>query len=303
MILEYSKDNIDIMHLEGAVFQSVEKADGVTSISMVDGGVKINGYNIPITDNGDVFVVDLSQLPYSDKISEYMSNIWGGGRMFPNVYSEDMPLDSIEPRNVDRFVPSDVEDFYDVYEDWINMAVEESLEEGVETGFMQDSMDNILGLSYGTINSVTWPTSIVERHGMRFHTHPEITFLADPSVADLELLQKSRGSVCADAIISTFGTDEIFTISYTVKIEDEDVNPQDEVDKYIENMVEMGIEELSIGKKLSEEDKIDKEPNAFDKGGIENLARGRIDQPEKRDMIRQIASDGYRIEVTWGVIE
>lgn len=303
MILEYSKDSIDIMHLEGAVFQSVEKADGVTSISIVDNGVKINGYNIPITEGEDIFTVDLSELPYSDEVSEYLSNIWGNGRMFPNVYNEDIPLDNIEPKNVDRFVPSDVEDFYDVYRDWINVAVEESLKEDVETGFMQGSIDNILGISYGTISSVTWPTSMVERHGMRFHTHPEITFLADPSVADLELLQKSRGSVCADAIVSTFGTDDIFTISYTIKIEDGDVDPQEEVDNYIENMVEMGIEELSIGKKLSEEGKVDEKPDSFDKGGIENLARGRIDQPEKRDMIRQIASDGYRIEVTWGVIE
>jgi len=303
MILEYSIENVDIMHLEGAVFQAFHKANGVTSVSFTEEYVQINGYDIPITEEKGVYSIDFSNIPNEKQVVDSMANVWEDGRMFPNVYPEEIQLDDIDPKNVDRFVPSTVEEFYDIYNEWIVEAIEKTLELHIETGFMQDSLDNILGVLEGKEGSITWPKSLVSRHGMRFHTHPEVTFMADPSISDLEILYSTKGEVGADAIASTFGTEEIVMLSYTVKIRDDNAVPEEEVEKYIQTMKDMAREELKVGKHLAKKDIISLDPYDFDKGDIDSMVEKRIDMKSKRDMIRQIASEGYRIEPSWGVIE
>jgi hypothetical protein len=300
--MRYSKEGIDIMHIEDAIFQSVNKASKVTSVDVSNGVFVINGKEMEILDEEGEYVVDLSPLPNEGKVSRYMSNIWDGYRIFPNSYADDVPLDEIEPTQVDRYVPTDVEEFYSIYKGWVEECIEQTLEKDSETGFVQDSMDNILGVIVGELGKITWPVSIVERHGVRFHTHPEITFTADPSVADLEILKSTKGEVGADAVASTFGLDEIYTIGYVVKIRDKSVEPEEEVRNYIDEMLTLVEEELAIGKKLVREGKLDLDEKVFG-DDIEEMAKSRVDTEEKRKMIREIAADGYRIEASWAVVE
>jgi hypothetical protein len=302
MILEYSRDSVDRMHVEGAVFHSVNKNSRVTSVDFNMDGVAINGKQIDISVDNGVITVDFSNHPEPDSIARYMKEVWNGRRIFPNCYAEDMPADEYEPTQVERFIPTDVEHFYDVYEEWVNRCVDATLEKNVESGFYQDSLDNIMGIATGELGKLTWPVSIIQRHGMRFHTHPQITFTADPSVADLELLAEATGSVAADAVASTFGVRDIYTISYTAKVEDDSVDPDEEVRKYISEMKDLVEEELAIGKMLIDEGKLDMDKEVFGKN-INQMAKNRVDKKEKRDMIRQIALKGYRIEPSWAVVQ
>jgi hypothetical protein len=302
MILEYSRDSVDRMHVEGAVFHSVNKNSRVTSVDFNMDGVAINGKQIDISVDNGVITVDFSNHPEPDSIARYMKEVWNGRRIFPNCYAEDMPADEYEPTQVERFIPTDVEHFYDVYEEWVNRCVDATLEKNVESGFYQDSLDNIMGITTGELGKLTWPVSIIQRHGMRFHTHPQITFTADPSVADLELLDEATGSVAADAVASTFDVRDIYTISYTAKVEDGSVDPDEEVRKYISEMKDLVEEELAIGKMLIDEGKLDMDKEVFGKS-INQMAKNRVDKKEKRDMIRQIALKGYRIEPSWAVVQ
>lgn len=300
--MEYGKGEIDIMHIEDAVFQSVNKASRVTSVDINADTMLVNGREIKIDETEDSYQVDLSQFPNEDKIEGYMTNIWDGLRIFPNVYSDDVPTDAIEPSQTGRYVPTDVEEFYGTYNSWIEECISQTLEKDAETGFVQDSIDNILGVIVGDLGKIEWPKSIIRRHGLRFHTHPEITFTADPSVADLEILHKTGGSVGADAIASTFGVDDIYTMSYVVMIADESSSPEQEVEDYIDEMVDLVEEELAIGKMLVREGKLSLDEEVFGKD-IREMAKARVDTKEKRDMIRQIAKEGYRIEESWVVVE
>lgn len=302
MILEYSRDSVDRMHVEGAVFHSINKNSRVTSVDFNIDGVAINGKQINIDVGDGVIAVDFSNHPNPDSIAGYMREVWNGRRIFPNCYAEDIPSDEYEPTQVDRFIPTDVEHFYDVYEGWVNKCVDVTLEENLESGFYQDSLDNIMGIVTGELGKLTWPVSIIQRHGMRFHTHPQITFTADPSVADLELLAEATGGVAADAVASTFGVRDIYTISYTAKVEDDSVDPDEEVRKYISEMKDLVEEELAIGKMLIDEGKLDMDKEAFGKN-INQMAKNRVDKKEKRDMIRQIALKGYRVEPSWAVVQ
>jgi hypothetical protein len=302
MILEYSRDSVDRMHVEGAVFHSINKNSRVTSVDFNTGGVAINGKQINIDVDDEVITVDFSNHPNPDYIAGYMREVWNGRRIFPNCYAEDIPSNEYEPTQVDRFIPTDVEHFYDVYEEWVNRCVDATLEKNVESGFYQDSLDNIMGIATGELGKLTWPVSIIQRHGMRFHTHPQITFTADPSVADLELLDEATGGVAADAVASTFDVRDIYTISYTAKVEDSSVDPDEEVRKYISEMKDLVEEELAIGKMLIDEGKLDMDKEVFGKS-INQMAKNRVDKKEKRDMIRQIALKGYRIEPSWAVVQ
>lgn len=302
MILEYSRDSVDRMHVEGAVFHSTNKNSRVTSVDFNIDGVAINGKQINIDVGDRVIAVDFSNHPNPDSIAGYMREVWNGRRIFPNCYAEDIPSDEYEPTQVDRFIPTDVEHFYDVYEGWVNKCVDVTLEENLESGFYQDSLDNIMGIVTGELGKLTWPVSIIQRHGMRFHTHPQITFTADPSVADLELLAEATGGVAADAVASTFGVRDIYTISYTAKVEDDSVDPDEEVRKYISEMKDLVEEELAIGKMLIDEGKLDMDKEVFGKN-INQMAKNRVDKKEKRNMIRQIALKGYRVEPSWAVVQ
>jgi len=300
--MEYSKDSVDIMHIEDAVFQSVNNASRVTSVDIDKETMLVNGREIIIEESDGAYHLDLSEFPNQEEIETYMANIWNGLRMFPKSYADDVPTDDIEPAQAGRYVPTDVEEFYETYNSWIEECIIQTLEQDSETGFVQDSIDNILGIIVGELGKIEWPKSIIRRHGLRFHTHPEITFTADPSVADLEVLQKTKGVVGADAIASTFGVDDIYTISYTVRVEDEQVSPEEEVEDYIDTMIDLVEEELAIGKMLIDKGKLDLDKEVFGKD-IREMARARVDVKEKKDMVRQIAKEGYRIEESWAVVE
>lgn len=302
-ILEFDKVLVDKMHIEGAIFHAVNSAEGIDSFECKGGGVFINGNTVTIKETCCEYIVDLSQLQDSDLVADKLETITNGGRMFPDSYSGDIPLDNINPINGGREVPVDVNSFYNKYGGWVDKSVSESFDNRVETAFLQDSLDNILGVELGDIDRITWPKSIVERHGIRFHTHPEIAFPADPSVADLKIIAKTDGNISADAIASTFGVERPFSLMYMTKQKEDGVVPREEVEYYVSSMRKMIEEELLVAFDLIEDGIIDINENNLGVGTIEQISSRRVDNDDKKDIVREMAEDGYTFEISWEVIE
>jgi len=301
-VLEISSSLVDRMHIEGALFHAINKEEGIQNFDSKGGGVSINGYTIPIHDDGSFFSIDLTDVGPMEKVADSMEAIIGHGRLFPNVYKESIKLDNITPTKVDRSISTDADSFMTDFYDWSKACMSLSVKEEIETGFIQDSLDNIVGIIQGGEGSIMWPESILPRHGMRFHTHPQMWFMADPSVQDLKILRESEGNVCADAVASTFGVRGIGMLSYTMKERDNNVNVDKTVSRYIDEMVEMGVHEANIYLELKEDGIIDFDSTWINTDSLRESVRNRIARDEKREVLENIAKDGYRLSGTWEVV-
>jgi hypothetical protein len=300
--IEFDKVFVDRMQIEDAVWQAVFAESGQREFEVIGDGIRVGNGIATISETCCEYNVDLSGLNNPESIADRLETIIENGRTFPDSYSDMVPLDDIQPTSIDRYVVEDVTEFYEDFENWVNVCVNITENEKIETGFVQDSIDNILGVVEGKLGSITWPPSIVERHGMRFHTHPELGYQADPSVADLDVLVDTKGKVAGEAVASTFGRERPFTLSYTLKYKQGDVDPDEEVENYVDVMSELVIEEMRIVQELAEKGVIDIDPDDYGPGSVQDIAEKRVDIPQKREKIRQMAQEGYRIEPTWTVV-
>lgn len=302
MILEISSNLVDRMHVEGALFHAISAENGLSGFDSLGGGVRINGDLITIKDTGSIFEVDLSAVPSEGEVVDRMETIIGQGRYFPDTYEDSIPLDNITPTKSERSIPNSADSLIETFYNWIRKCASVSIQEEIETGFYQDSLDNTVGVLEGDLESIEWPKSIVERHGMRFHTHPQKWYMADLSSKDLALLRDTEGNVAADAVASTFGVPGIVMVSYTMKKKDESADVEKEVSDYLSNMEEMGREEASIYLSLKDEGAIDFMEPWSGRGSVSQMVSNRIKDGRKKSILRDIVSDGYRLEESWEIM-
>lgn len=302
MILEISSNLVDRMHVEGALFHAISSENGLSGFESLGGGVRINGDLITIKDTGSIFEVDLSSITREEEVIDRMETIIGQGRYFPDTYESSIPLDNITPTKSERSIPNSADAFIDAFYNWIRKCSSVSIKEEIETGFYQDSLDNTVGVLRGDVGSIKWPKSIVKRHGMRFHTHPQMWYMADLSAKDLDLLKDTKGNVAADAVASTFGVPGIVMVSYTMKIKDDGVNVDKEVSDYLSTMDKMGRKEASIYLSLKDEGAIDFTEPWSDGAPIPEMVSNRVAGGRKESVLRDIVSEGYRLEGSWEIM-
>jgi len=91
-------------------------------------------------------------------------------------------------------------------------------------------------------------------------------------------------------------------LSYTMKERDNNVNVDKTVSRYIDEMVEMGVHEANIYLELKEDGIIDFDSTWINTDSLRESVRNRIARDEKREVLENIAKDGYRLSGTWEVV-